>query len=239
MWAAYRQDWTSIIILLKYGAEANHLDSQGRDALQIVFFRYSDPGHLRDAVAIKALAAKICNVNRSTPYGTTALKTAAASNSDPITIQILLDAGATFNETGVKATSAVHYAAAYGGIVSLSALCAAGADPNESNDFGTTPLMFAVMMNRHETARWLLHSKKVAISAVSSKEQWGLLHFVAKFADLDTLRILHASITAAGLQTLDVTRRDAKGLTPMEAFEQRRSLPGRPGEKLQFNALLN
>lgn len=155
--------------------------------------------------------------------GLTSLHLAALSNSVPCVQTLLqhrhgnrmldLEVEDCYGSGPLRVTSAHNCAAA------AACLMRHGADLNQQDRVGETPLLSAVYNNSHEMITLLL--KAGADFARATAWANGILHFAANESDVETLALL----TKARMRGLDVEARNSDGLTAGELAEGRDSAP--------------
>lgn len=127
--------------LLQHGAKAGMQNAERETALMLAVQEGNDQ-------AVRQLLS-----SRAYPKGKDAhgfsLMQAAARGGSPAVISQLLAAG-------VRVDGALEWAAAYGHLEAIEVLLKAGADVEEKNRYGYTPLMAAVVMKQPEAAQLLL-----------------------------------------------------------------------------------
>jgi len=167
--AATNRDAPMVSILLKAGADANAALPGGETVLMTA-------AHAGDAEVLDALIAHGANVNaRELSYGETALMWAASENHAQA-VRLLIRHGAEvdakshgfsqakdrFGLEGVVTIlphgnwTALMYAARQGSREAADALIEAGANPNDADPDGTTPLLTAIDNGHFDTAAMLV-----------------------------------------------------------------------------------
>lgn len=155
--------------------------------------------------------------------GLTSLHLAALSNSVPCVQTLLqrrhgnrmldLEVEDCYGSGPLRVTSAHNCAAA------AACLMRHGADLNQQDRVGETPLLSAVYNNSHEMITLLL--KAGADFARATAWANGILHFATNESDVETLALL----TKARMRGLDVEARNSDGLTAGELAEGRDNAP--------------
>jgi ankyrin repeat protein len=109
-----------------------------------------------DAAAIRALAADGVSVEAADKYGEPALHLAARLEQ-PVSVRALLELGADITSRGPTGKTVVHYLAAYAKTLPLlERVVHLGAEVDDRDKFGQTPLMTAVLRGHVRGARALL-----------------------------------------------------------------------------------
>jgi ankyrin repeat protein len=192
-------------LLLDAGARINDADGKGRTSLMYAAEMYRD---LKLGL-LKALIAAGADVNVADAEGQTALMLAAKTNS-PATVRALLEAGAksSVNAKDRKGNSALLYnAAEYWATESAAPLVAAGADVNDTDATGQTPLMWAARRNSEETIKLLLGSG-ARINTRDKEGKTALAHAASFHSEP---RVAQALLAAGA----DVNLADVEGQTPL------------------------
>jgi ankyrin repeat protein len=147
-----------------------------------------------DRAGVAALLKARADVNAAQPDGMTALHWAALNN-DVALAQLLIGAGAGLNAaTRVQALTPLALAARQGHSPVVAALLKAGADPNQTNDLGTTALMWAAASGSVDVVKLLLD----AGADVNRRENTGgqtALMFAAGLNRAAAIRLLAAKAT--------------------------------------------
>ncbi|HEX4842224.1 MAG TPA: ankyrin repeat domain-containing protein [Limnobacter sp.] len=129
------------------GIDPNTISNDGFPALAYAIVNDSP-----DAFAVLLKHPKT-NLDQPDFRGDTALMIACSRNK-PEWVEALLKQGASVDRAGQW--SALHYAAAAGGLTSIGLLVKAKANLNALSENGTTPLMMAARQGKEEAVRLLL-----------------------------------------------------------------------------------
>ena len=122
-----------IALLLQYGADVNHKNSNGSTAAH----------ELRSLLAAYLLIESGANLLEESSDGESVLFSAVKHNIAEV-IPLILQAGANINEHGNNGYSLLHQAAFYHAYEVIPVLLQVGMDINEKNFDGKTPLCIAV-----------------------------------------------------------------------------------------------
>jgi ankyrin repeat protein len=118
--------------------------------------RFLDAAANGDEDALRALVAEGVPVDTADSYGEPALHLAARLEK-PTAVKVLLDLGADITSRGPTGKTVVHYLAAYPKTLPLlEGVVSRGADVNDRDTHGQTPLMTAVLRGHVRGARALL-----------------------------------------------------------------------------------
>eukprot|EP00744_Colponema_vietnamica_P017096 GILI01024004.1.p1 GENE.GILI01024004.1~~GILI01024004.1.p1 ORF type:complete len:299 (-),score=34.98 GILI01024004.1:838-1617(-) len=130
-------------------------------------------------------------------------------------IQDLLDAGSdvTFMTANGNKGGPLHFAST---ITTIELLVAEGAEVNEPDAFGDTPLHWVPLRDSRDCGE-LLISKGARVNAVNAKGQ-SPLHVAAEKGQIETIRLLRE-------HGADTNLRDENGRTPHEVFVQSARIP--------------
>eukprot|EP00178_Gracilaria_changii_P023646 TRINITY_DN71520_c0_g1_i1.p1 TRINITY_DN71520_c0_g1~~TRINITY_DN71520_c0_g1_i1.p1 ORF type:complete len:317 (-),score=36.95 TRINITY_DN71520_c0_g1_i1:82-1032(-) len=115
---------------------------------------------------ISALVSNNANVNQQNNEGETALYLACARGYSEC-VSYLCEHGASFNIVNIEGASCAHIAAAHGHVRVLEYLIYLGCFMNLQDEFGDTPLHWAVRENKPDCVRTLVESAKVPISTMN------------------------------------------------------------------------
>jgi uncharacterized protein len=132
----------------------------------------------------------------------------AAKANDVAKIRSLLDDGTSPNQTDEDgATTGLHVAASSGNLQIIAILYKAGANINERDSVGSTPLDHAAEQDQIEAAKLLLDMK----ASVNDQNKNGMtaLMFAAKTGDVDLVQTFLSH--GANPNLSDYTGRDAAG----------------------------
>ncbi|ORY15687.1 ankyrin repeat-containing domain protein [Clohesyomyces aquaticus] len=213
IWAAYCQSWSSVLLLLKYGADANIANRKGQLALH-----HACREGLGDTVssdclyAIGCLATATADINRKDVYGDTALMYAAEHNNDPRILETLHKAGASLSETDLTGHSALHNCIYFDNARAVETLARLGADINRTSS-GDTPLMKTIICNAHNCMRTLL--RLGANTTTLDLEEHTIIHLAGLHADAKTLWGLASAVTVLGCvdpSAVDLSDQTADGI---------------------------
>ena len=141
------------------------------------------------------------------------------SRPDPICLKRLIKAGAQIDAQDYQGATALHFASQYNFSSGLSFLLENQADINKKTLDGETPLHIAIQTNSHNTLKILLFHH--ADSTVYTKRGRSILHETAEYNNLETVQ----TIRSAGLQGLEVTKKDSAGDTPEHIANHRTNEP--------------
>lgn len=215
-WAVYKDDATTVDLLLKAGAKVTVADDYGETPLTLACAN-------GDAAVVEKLINAGADVNAARFYNETPLMIAAASGNAEVVRMIIAHGGKIEDVESRKGQNALIWAAAEGNSEAVAALLKAGANPNAASKAGFTPLVFtaengdvksaaslteagadvnytvprassvlliAVTANKHEVAK-LLVAKGASVTA---KDPTGTtpLHTAVELGDLDLVKLLIA-----------------------------------------------
>jgi ankyrin repeat protein len=205
----FRSNWIPIDIvktLVAAGADVNSVDSEGKSGLM-----YATSDSMQEEV-VKFLIESGARVNEVDSDGHSVLMRAAktASIND---LQALLQAGArsSINLKDNKGETALTYAVSqYHGLVTsvTKILIEAGANVNDANPDGKTPLMSATQKNSWQVVQQLL-SAGASVNAKDDKGRTALMYI--QHVDESALLLVNVLIGAGAT----VNASDENGLTPL------------------------
>lgn len=195
--------------LLAAGANVNESDANGQSALMFAAARYSNS----TLSLVKLLIAAGADVNQVDATGQTALMLAAKTNSTEV-VKALLKGGATAsinakdknNGTALLGTlTQLSYAPA----ATIAALLAAGANVDDANAEGQTPLILAAQRNNLAVIKMLLEAH--ASINVRDKSGRTALMYIRPDGINPTSEIVQILLAAGAA----VTNPDENGETPL------------------------
>jgi len=126
----------------------------------------------------------------------------------------------TINKLGFNDQHVLAFAAFFNKVHQTRLLLQAGAIPDVDETKRTTPLLGAIQQNSHEILKLLLHHG--AKLHLVDTQNMGLLHVAGICGDLETIEIL--SDIKSDVGCLDVGAQDIFGRTPIQNFDERRSM---------------
>lgn len=208
-WASARGDESSLVTLLKHGADANLADSCGQAPLH----------YARNTACAQLLLDHGASVKAVNGEGQTPLYTACRNVWSASLVTHLLGAGSEVNASDHSDQTSLHAACGNGkSMPYIFVLLDAGADIKLRNNSGDTPLAFSVIFNMHDVLIRMLKDPEADFSNVNLYgHSFG--HVIARTADLETVTIL----TEARPQTLkpDMNQQDRNGKSCLDYFEER------------------
>lgn len=191
-WAAARGDVTSVKLLLENGANPHikgHSGSATNSTPLAVAARRQNPE------LVELLLKAGARPSEPGYRGWTPLMQATGSTvSGPDgvgCIELLLDRGAPIDQLHPTGVTAFGNALNHSNIPTAEALLCRGANINHRDNDGLTPLTGCVFWNAHTSIEYLL--QKGADYTMISNEGQTILHLVATYGDLETIRLLKAS----------------------------------------------
>lgn len=186
-WAAMRGDDHSVMTLLSYGADPNIVDKKHETALSCccVTGRIECARQLLEAGAHTKVILP-SGVGKSSP-----LQCAAQyPTNDPLLLKTLIDFGADVNARNPEGETALHKIAQFTSAAHAIVLLENHADPDICDHNGKTPLIMAIIHNNHSVLQLLLRFWLTYKSCPRRSHGPGLLHYIAKYADARTIRII-------------------------------------------------
>lgn len=180
-WAALRGDHNSVKLLLEY--EGNVEISTRRGFTPLHFAIQSG-----DLLTVRYLLRGGADVHAKNNAQESPLHLSARHHDNPELLKILIRSGAKLNCRAEFEYTPLTYAVQEDHVQSTAFLIESGADINCQDCRGFTALSFAIFLNRHKCLVRLLQS--CADQTIISKRGRSLLHLVAMYADLDSMRLL-------------------------------------------------
>ena len=163
--------------------------------------------------------------------GASILHTAAAHSDDVAMIRPLLLAGVPMDGRNTHNCTPLSFTPLKDGFNVARCLLSLGANINNVDKDGDTPLTECIRLNAHNCLKLFLDEG--ADYETVNKKGWTILHFAATYADMATLEIL-ASKQLCGLDTEVL---DIRGKSPMTCLLERQFVPR---DRLEmFRSLLN
>ena len=209
-WAAARGDSKSVELLLRNGASPNTPDRIGQGPLRQSL-------KAPDAKCLQLLLNYGAKVDQTDDWKQTCLL-AAHYYPDPVSFTApLLKAGAQVNIRCSQGRFPLMEAVSKNDVAAVKLLLDHGADVNCVNNAGATALHEGVRHNSHEALALFLDSE-VDHTLRDAKDRT-VLHYVAQYADLKTLNILHHE----RLFGLNADDQDIDKLSPINVAENRQS----------------
>ena len=149
MSAAQRNFTNNITVLLANGASPHQMTKFGENAFMIAL-RYRSMNAARLLLQNAPDLAWLADSNGTTPL------MHAVQNSDPDSVEFLIEANAPLNAIDSSGYTAIMRISLNGPLAALNTLLLAGADPNIATKEGWTALMEAAVKNRPDAAIILL-----------------------------------------------------------------------------------
>ena len=207
-WAAERGNASAVETLLRYGA---NLSSRSVTSMTPLHYAAKAP----DSACLKILINNGASAAAKNKWNQSPLNIASFFQDDSSFIDPLLDHGADINEQDCYKATALICSTFMNNLDTAAYLISRGADINSQDRMGLNASNESIGNNSHECTSLLLESGV----DLSIADQAGdtALHFVARYADLQTLRIF----LGAELEGLDPDARNDAGLTARELFAQR------------------
>ena len=177
-WAAQRGDIKAIEKLLKKGANPDKADAEGKTPLL----------HCNnDSNCLRTLLEAGAHVNQAEKLENTKLIYTVIENGDILSLELLFHYGADLNHHGNLGDTPLHISIKYRKPTITDWLLGQGVDTNAINETGETPLSRDISNNAGYVMTLL---DKGADYKVKDFLQEGLLHTVARFAQLSTIALL-------------------------------------------------
>ena len=193
--------------LIKAGASVTAKNNKQQTALHIAI---SSSWGCHFSV-VKALIEAGADVNEQDKGGTTPLMEAANMGNEQV-VHELIKAGASVTAKNNKQQTALHLAisSSWGNRFSVvKALIEAGADVNEQDEDGTTPLIKAANMGNEQVVHELIRAG-ASVTAKNKKQQTAL-HLAISSSWGNRFSVVKALIEAGA----DVNEQDEDGTTPL------------------------
>lgn len=201
-----RDSSQAVRLLLANGARVNDVDVSGRSALMHAL-------NAAQVESVNVLIAAGANVNLVDSDGQTTLMLAARSPSvGPAAALLQAGAASTINQKDKKGLTALLYAVTqfHGAVLeNVKALIAAGANVEDANESGETPLLIAVQKNDLELVKLLL----AAHASVNIKSKNGSTPLMAVRPDSTRTNAEILSLLIAAGGTVNEVNQD--GETPL------------------------
>lgn len=195
-WAAARADYDAAKSLLNAGASPTVRD--GRNQMPIHFCCMTGSVEvLQLLIAAAFLGERFHTWEDQEPQGSTKM------------YSLTLDDCKEY-----QGRSPLHLAARSDHLDKVQLLAYHGAELGTLDKRGRTPLLLSIYWNSHKTIAWMLRNG--APSDTITKERMTILHYAARFADLETLLILRE----ADIRGVDVDLEDEKGHTANDTFDK-------------------
>ena len=212
-WAAARGDGAAVRSLLKYGADPDQVDFIGQGPLRSSMKAESPE-------CMQLLLDARANVNIKDNWEQTCLIAAHYYPEPHRFVPGLLEAGANVNAREINGATALVESVYRPGIdysASAELLIRAGANMDIQNNLGMAFIHRAIMHNAHGTLKAVLSIAKPDWTLVTNNGE-GVLHYAARYADIETLEILRQ----AEPENLDVNTYCSNGRTALHIAEARR-----------------
>ncbi|WP_031501066.1 ankyrin repeat domain-containing protein [Bryobacter aggregatus] len=198
-----------VFLLINAGADPKARDRQGRTAIEIA----AQIPNQRDRAMIGYM---LQNFVRDPSQGPAQLMPWSLEHSVPRrqtdVTKMLLEMGVDPNAPGKEGTTPLAEAALKGDLESVRALVERGARPNAISRSGTQPIHDAALGDNAEVIRMLV-AKGADVNARTRDENQTPLHVAAAMGKMKAVEAL----VALGA---DLTLKDAKGQTPLDAAER-------------------
>ncbi|KAL9112811.1 MAG: hypothetical protein Q9227_002887 [Pyrenula ochraceoflavens] len=223
-WAATRRDVSAVSVLLSAGAYVDIRSKRDKTPLFEACFSNSKE-------CAELLLSYGADVNARYKLGHAPIHAAAMGNSSRGLLELLLSNGADVNDSqNTCRTTPLNEAASCDHSRCCEHLLELGADIENQDWLGETPLHETVSLNRHACLPLLLSRRPNYLHRRSGDQT--LLHVAAIKADERTFKIL----SAANLKGLDPHAKDSRGMNARQYFAAR-SDP-LPETKDSFEALI-
>lgn len=180
-WAALRGDYNSAKLLLEYGSNVKISTPRGFTPLHFA----AQSGSIS---TVRHILQRGADVNARNTRQESPLHLAARHHDRPELLKLLLNFKLEQNCRAQFGYTPLIYAVQEDHVQSVAFLLGSDADINAQDHRGFTALSFAIFLNRHKCMACLLQYS--ADQTVISKRGRSLLHLVAMYADLVSMRIL-------------------------------------------------
>ena len=209
-WAAQRQDYDAIRLLLRNNANPGKVDSNQRRSLY-----WAIRGGSVDCVRL--LLEHEVDIDQVDDWGYTALNNLIICLDNTEMLDLLLQYQPDINYQSADGDSALLIALENQHLSVATRLIHYGADIHIKENSGYNALSVAVIFNNHAIIRLLL--ERQADHHGTIKQHGSFLHLVAKTADTQTLQIL--TNPGSNLATRDVQVKHSDGRTALEVAQSR------------------
>jgi ankyrin repeat protein len=214
-WAARRGDVASAQTLLIAGADPNRVNASGNGPLYAA-------AQSRSARVITLLLLANADVLARNMWGYQAVHAAAMCCDDPAclapfftTAELDVDTPTPDGDTPLQRCARYDNARAGAYLIGL------GANINNVNRHGETPLVETVLRGNHAMMRLLLrHTGRLDLGTVN---RYGatVFHTIALHASVETLAVLGECHWGGAARHLDLSRKDTKGRTVLDVLKDR------------------
>lgn len=208
-WACAQGDLGKIESLLRKGADPNLADREGRTPLHSL-------AKSANAEAVEVLFQSGADPNARNRMGGTPLHD--FTYWDTCTSRILaifVHYNANLDACDGAGWTPLHWAVRHGNIETISNFHRHGAQLEIKSDMGATPLTYA--LSRHQYGAFQ-HLLSIGADTLVKSQKGSLLHFVARDAELETIRHLQQ----LPVRNMNTNTRDDDGFTALERAERRR-----------------
>ncbi|KAL8964448.1 MAG: hypothetical protein Q9183_004442, partial [Haloplaca sp. 2 TL-2023] len=221
-WAAARSDEVALKALIRYGADVNLPDSQGRSPLH----------HAQTPGCIDVLTNAGADVHARDAFGHTPLHRVCRGIGSLALLERLVLAGVDINAVDHSGETALANAAFNKHVECVAYLVECGADINIAAKSGNAPVHLALISDVPDALMILLSAG--AIYDCTNSAGRTMLHYAAEIGSAETL----GTLQACNLEDIDVNIRDIDGQTAEDLLEGRSDEDDEPGFKATFRQLL-
>jgi ankyrin repeat protein len=210
-WAAQRADLASVQTLLRNGADPNICSTKNHAPLHYA-------AEAQSPSCILPLLLHGAEVGKVDREGQSALHYATMHTSDLEYYRPLVEAGIPVDGKTIWGLTPMMQLSELNRVEATRYLLDNGADINLKGQDGKTPIFLAVEYNSHETLQLLWErGADFAVKVHADHGGMTIVHFAARFADVETLKILTGFKIA--VDDLDVLT--PEGLTIPQVVEER------------------
>lgn len=210
-WSCSKGSTHTTETLLRHGADLNIVDNTHATPLHAAV----TSGNIDMVRLMLRYGAESRDID---DWGSTPLMTAVWHDSNEL-IDLLLKHGADIRARDkCLGQTALSFAAKTNHVRSAKSLLEHGADMNEKDDYGDSPLFLSVLGRAAATTQYFL--RQGADYTVTNKSGKTILHYAAEFGTPEVL----AALTAFDLSELDIHAKDKEGKTANDVFEKSKTL---------------